>query len=187
MRRINLFLSLLLVWMWLAGCGAEEMGLAAQVEELMGDDDGVYVVVTLAETLDEATVGRLAAAGIALFDPLGGSRYEAYIPATAVSALTALHQDNIITSVASIDPATKIKGAFPDPQESYAIIVHFYVAPTEAETAVLATHMRVERTAVGVMNFVEGWAAGADIPSISQQPFVKGIEETVRSTGGAVP
>ena len=184
MTRINGFLSLLLVWIWLAGCGVEEVGLARQVEELMGDDDGVYVVVTLAETLDEATVTQLAATGITLFDPLGGYRYEAYIPATAVSALTPLHHENLITAIVPIGPATKVKGAFPDPQESYAVIVHFYTAPTEAETAVLDSHMRVARTAIGVMNFVEGQAAGAEIPAISELPFVKGIEKAVLSTGG---
>lgn len=204
MKTIVAILGALFVLLGLAACGPTDVGptdiglagivatavppniplLPDMMQQAMAEQDGTYVIITLAGTLDEALAGQLGAAGIRLFDPLGEYRFQAYVPQTAVPALAILQAEQTIVSVEAIDPATKIKGAFPDPTERYAIIVHFYAEPTEGETAVLSDLMLVERTAVGAMNFVEGQATGAQIEALSILPFVKGIEEAVISTGG---
>jgi len=186
MKRIVLLLSLFSL-VWLAGCGAtaaEDGDLPDEVTAALAEQDGAYVVLTLANTLDASLAQRLEAAGILLFDPLGNNQFQAYLPATAVPALAALRADGTVTGVMAIDPASKIRGEFPDAQASYAVIVHFYAAPTAAETAVLAAQMEVEKTALGVMNFAEGHATGAQIREMVDLPFVKAIEEAVISTGG---
>ncbi len=65
------------------------------------------------------------------------------------------------------------------------MVVQFYAAPTEAQTAVLAESMTVTRTAVGVMNFAEGQATGEQVKQLAELPFVKSIAEAVVSTGGS--
>lgn len=180
---ISIFLFLIL----LAACAPtadENNNLPAEVEEALGENEGAYVILTLATTLDASLAQQLENAGIVLYDPLGENRFQAYLPATAVATLTTLLTNQTITAVALIDPATKIKGDFPDPAAPYNVIVHFYAAPTEAETAVLASAMQVENVAEGVMNFAAGQATGAQIREIATLPFVRGIEAAVISTGG---
>jgi hypothetical protein len=180
-------LTIVVLMVLLAACGptpAESPSLPEEVTAALAEQDGAYVILTLSNTLDAALVQRLAEAGILLFDPLGNNQFQAYLPATAVPALTALRTDGTVTGVMAIDPASKIRGEFSDAQETYAVIVHFYAAPTEGETAVITAQMQVEKTAVGVMNFVEGQATGAQIREMANLPFVKGIEAAVISTGG---
>ncbi|MFO7683913.1 MAG: hypothetical protein R6X34_28105 [Chloroflexota bacterium] len=185
MKQIGLLLAVFLMGVWLVGCMAGEADdLADRVQAMMDGDAGAYVVLTLPGTVDAALTQQLDAAGIVLFDPLGEYRYQAYVPLTAVPTLTALHDNNVIIDVTAIDPTTKIKGDFADAQAPYAIVVHFYTAPTESETAVLSDTMVVEQTAVGVMNFVEGQATGAQIKQLVELPFVKLVEEAVVSSGG---
>lgn len=187
MKIIPRIFSVLAYLVLLTACGptvAEINTIPVEVEEVLSESDGAYVILTLANTLDVTLGQQLENAGIVLFDPLGENRFQAYLPATAVSSLTALLANRTITGVALIDPATKIKGEFPDPAVPYEVIVHFYAAPTAAETAVLASFMAVEKIAEGVMNFAEGQATGAQIREIATLSFVKGIEATVVSTGG---
>lgn len=187
MRIIPIIFSVLAFLVLLAACGptADEVTtIPAEIEEVLLESDGAYVVLTLATTLDASLAQQLENAGIVLFDPLGENRFQAYLPATAVPSLTTLLTNQTIKGVALIDPATKIQGEFPDPAAPYDVIVHFYTAPSEAETAVLASTMQVENVAEGVMNFAAGQATGAQIREIATLPFVKGIEEAVLSTGG---
>lgn len=184
---VNGVLALALLAMWATACAptgnADELFLQ-EVQTMMGEADGAYVLLTLASTLTPDVEQRLVEAGIVLFDPLGENRFQAYVPQTAVATLTTLRDANVILDVTAIDPATKIKGAFANPQETYNVIVQFYAAPAENETAVLADHMIVNRTAVGAMNFVEGQATGAQIKQLADLPFVKLVEEAVVSSGG---
>jgi hypothetical protein len=209
MKTIVVILGMLFVLWGLAACGPTDVGptsvsptsvglidieatavppntpfFPGMMQQAMAEQDGVFVILTLTKTLDEALAQQFEAAGIRLFDPLGDYRFQAYVPQTAVSTLALWQAERHIVSVEAIDPITKIKGSFIDPAEHYAIVVHFYTEPTEAETAVLASQMQVERTAVGVMNFVEGQATGAQIEGLSALPFVKAIEEAVVSSGG---
>jgi hypothetical protein len=180
-------LTIVVLMVLLAACGptpAESPSLPEEVTAALAEQDGAYVVLTLANTLDASLAQRLEAAGILLFDPLGNNQFQAYLPATAVPALSALRADGTVTGVMAIDPASKIRGEFPDAQASYAVIVHFYATPTAAETAVLAAQMEVEKTALGVMNFAEGHATGAQIREMANLSFVKAIEAAVISTGG---
>jgi hypothetical protein len=187
MKTITITLSILMAIVWLVACGPTDAGPASlpeEVEKMLAEEGGAFVILTLADTLDASLQAQLDEAGIVLFDPLGANQYQAYLPQTAVPTLAALQANQNITSVAAIDPATKIKGSFTDPAKSYAIIVHFYKAPAEAETDVLANQMTVRDTAVGVMNFAEGEATANQIEAIANLSFVKGIEEAVVSTGG---
>ncbi len=185
-KSIGLILGSLLLAV-LATCApvsGDAESLPPQAQTATAADRGAYVVLTLPQTLTPALQGQLEAAGIRLFDPLGENRFQAYVPATAVSALTALQADNLISDVTGIDPASKIKGDFANGQQLYDVVVQFYETPTESETAVLADHMTVGRTAVGVMDFVEGQATGAQIKQLAELPFVKLIEPATRNTGG---
>jgi hypothetical protein len=188
MKTIPTILIILFSLMGLTACEPTAVPpdntLPAAVQQALAEQDGAYVILTLAGMLDEALAGQLETAGIRLFDPLGEYRFQAYVPQTAVPALAAWQTDQTIVSVEAIDPASKINGVFTDPARRYAIVVHFYAEPAAGETAVLAEQMVVERTAVGVMNFAEGQATGAQIEALSTLPFVKGIEEAVVSTGG---
>ena len=189
MKPIILVFSLLSL-IWLAGCGATAVtvndlpDLPDEVTAALAEQGGAYVILTFATTLDPALTERLAEAGILLFDPLGGNQFQAYLPATAAPTLDRLRADGVVTGVAAIDPASKIQGEFADAQEIYAIIVHLYAAPTADQTALLADYMVIEQTAVGVMNFMEGQAAAAQIQEMARLPFVKAIEEAVVSSGG---
>lgn len=185
MKTIVTMLGVLLVIWGLAACRPDPATiLPDEVQQAMNTQEGAYVILTLADTVDEALADQLAAEGIILYDPLGEYRFQAYVPQTAVPALATRQANETIVGIEAIDPATKIKGTFADATAVYTIIVHFYTAPTAAETAVLSQFMQVEQTAVGVMNFVAGEASGAQIPAISALPFVKGIEEAVLSSGG---
>lgn len=185
MKQIGWLLAIFLLWGWLAGCTPGQADtLPERVQGMINGRDGAYVIVTLPGTLDETIAQQLDAAGIVLFDPLGEYRFQAYVPAAAVPFLATLHTSNVILDVTSIDPTTKLRGEFADPQAAYAIVVHLYGAPTAMETTVLSDQMVVERTAVGVMNFVEGQATGAQIEQLVELPFVKRVEEAVVSSGG---
>ncbi|MFO7538747.1 MAG: hypothetical protein R6X32_11925 [Chloroflexota bacterium] len=187
MKPITALLSILFALVWLTACGptaVDQSYLPHEVATMLADQDGAYVILTLATTLDASLAQQFEEAGILLFDPLGDNRFQAYLPAAAVPALTTLHNDAAVVAVDPIDPAGKIKGTFADRQEPYAIVVHFYTAPSDAETAVLANQMQIDKTAVGPMNFVEGKATRSQIREIATLPFVKGIEEAVLSSGG---
>ncbi|MCB8984660.1 MAG: hypothetical protein H6659_12600 [Ardenticatenaceae bacterium] len=188
MKSILTILSSLLLLAVLAAC-APTNGAAGQlppeVQTALPENEGAYVVLTLPETVTPELEGQLEAAGIRLFDPLGEHRYQAYVPQTAVTALSSLQADDLVQDVAIIDPASKIKGEFANARQTYRIVVQFYEEPTEEETAVLADHMNVGRTAEGVMNFVEGRATGAQIKQLAELPFVKLIEPATRNTGGS--
>ncbi len=182
MKSIVVILSGLLLITPLAACvPVNDAGrqLPPQVQTLMEENQGAYVVLTLSEALNSELEQRLDEAGIVLFDPLGEYRYQAYVPQTAVSTLATLQDNNLILEVAAIDPASKIKGEFANSQETYNVIVHFYAPPTTNETAVLTDHMIINRTAEGAMNFVEGQATDAQIKQMAELPFVKLIEQAV--------
>lgn len=187
MKSILIIISSLLLLALLAACASVNDAAAPlppSVQTMMTENEGAYVLLTLAEAPDPALEIQLNEAGIRLFDPLGENRFQAYVPSTAVSTLSALQADDLILDVAAIEPASKIKGEIADPQAAYDVVVHFYEAPTESETAVLAEHMIVDRTAVGVMSFVEGRATGAQVKQLAELAFVKRIELAVVNTGG---
>lgn len=187
MKTLLVVLGSMLMLAFLATCapvnGAVDT-LPEQVQVMMDQQEGAYVLVQLSGTLNAETERQLGEAGIVLFDPVGEYQFQAYVPATAVPALTALQANHTIVAVTAIDPADKLKGAFSEPQKVYDVVVQFYAAPTEAQTAVLADSMIVTRTAVGVMNFTEGQATGEQIRQLADLPFVKSIAEAVVSTGG---
>jgi hypothetical protein len=187
MRVITAILGALVVLSLLAGCapaGVEGRPLPPDVEALLAEEGGAYVVLTLASTLDAALERRLDAAGIVLYDPLGGSQYQAYLPAAAAGALADLQAEAVITKVAAIDPESKLKGDFDDPSETYAVIVHLYAEPTTEISAALDEHMTVLRRGEGVMHFVEGQATGAQIRALIALPYVKAVEAAVSYSSG---
>ena len=195
----TLWIVIISVWLlaFAAGCGpaadrsatggpavSDAALLPQEVATAMADHDGAYVVLTLPGTLDTEREQQLREAGIRLFDPLGENRFQAYVPQTAVSDLSALKSSDLIVDLSPIEPASKIKGKFRNLQQTYGIVVHFYEALTESETAVLSDHMIVDNTAVGAMNFIEGRATGEQIQQMSELPFVKLIEPITRNSSG---
>ena len=167
------------------GAAASEAALLPQgVATAIAVDDGAYVVLTLPGTLGAEQKQQLREAGIQLFDPLGENRFQAYVPQTAVSDLSALKSSDLIVDLSPIEPASKIKGKFRNLQQTYGIVVHFYEALTESETAVLSDHMVVHNTAVGAMSFIEGQATGEQIQQMAELPFVKLIEPITRNSSG---
>jgi hypothetical protein len=187
MKVIAILIALLALGFGLLACSQMpdlEKGLPEEVATSLAEQGGVYVILTLSTTADQALAEQLSAAGIALFDPQGDNRYLAYIPARAVGTLATLLADESIRAVSLIEPATKIKGEFTDLEETYPIIVHFYQAPTSEQAVQLGSAMTIWNTASGVMNFAEGQATGAQIEAIARLPFVKWIEAAVISTGG---
>lgn len=187
MKTLLVVLGSMLMLAFLATCapvnGAVDT-LPEQVQAMMDQQEGAYVLVQLSGTLNAETERQLGEAGIVLFDPVGEYQFQAYVPSTAVSALATLQANHTIVAITAIDPADKLKGAFSEPQKAYDVVVQFYAAPTEAQTAVLAESMTVTRTAVGVMNFVEGQATGDQVRQLAEMNFVKSIAEAVVSTGG---
>ena len=187
MKTLLVVLGSMLMLAFLATCapvnGAVDT-LPEQVQAMMDQQKGAYVLVQLSGTLNAETERQLGEAGIVLFDPVGEYQFQAYVPATTVPALATLQANHTIVAITAIDPADKLKGAFSEPQKAYDVVVQFYAAPTEAQTAVLAESMTVTRTAVGVMNFTEGQATGEQVKQLAELPFVKSIAEAVVSTGG---
>jgi hypothetical protein len=187
MKVIVILIALLALGFGLPACSQMpdlEKVLPEEIATSLAEQGGVYVILALSITADQALAEQLSAAGIELFDPQGDNRYLAYIPARSVGTLATLLADESIRSVSLIEPATKIRGEFGDPEEAYPIIVHFYQAPTSEQVAQLGSAMTIWNTATGVMNFAEGQATGGQIEAIARLPFVKWVEAAVISTGG---
>jgi|GEM_PF-7130164 len=168
-------------------------GIEPWVRDQVNQTGGGYFLLQFNRSLDPGERARLSTSGIILQDYVPDNAYYAFLPASSLSVLEEMLEDDLLRHAGPIPIEAKVEPGLAakveaDPGQELELVVLFFEELEAGEQQEVERYLTVRNYSFGPVDLAEGTARAADVDAIASLSFVKWVEERVpMELGGITP